>query len=70
MTLAKQLFDLIDYGSEGWGFESLQAHENPSGSHVSRGFYLLIGSEQSFFAWLAETPISASAISSALSISL
>ena len=26
MTLAKQLFDLIDYGSEGWGFESLQAH--------------------------------------------
>ena len=39
MTLAKQLFDLIDYGSEGWGFESLQAHENPAGSHVSRGFY-------------------------------
>jgi hypothetical protein len=37
--LEAQRLEWIDYGSEGWGFESLQAHENPAGSHVSRGFY-------------------------------
>ncbi|MEY2676946.1 MAG: hypothetical protein RL510_966, partial [Actinomycetota bacterium] len=26
------------YGSEGWGFESLQAHKNPVSSHESRVF--------------------------------
>jgi len=38
LTGRSHLNGIYNYGSEGWGFESLQAHENPAGSHV-RGVF-------------------------------
>ena len=38
-----------DYGSEGWGFESLQAHESPVSSHENRVFHFFTRNTIRFF---------------------